>query len=214
MNKYNKFDLRNKVTITQGPYKGKIGLICDILYDENTGRYKYRINTIEDNDYLIDEDDISEGKYHFENFMRSKIRLYDEPMSIYEMAGRLKEVPVKGTKNKKTLIIAVGSDENRGQAHFHVFRNSNDVRDWKNGACICFDKNQYFDHKNHNEILTKDELATVKEYLNKLYPTTRASITNWEHIVDLWNNNGNVPKIDPNILMPQYDYKTITRYKK
>jgi hypothetical protein len=59
----------------------------------------------------------------------------DEP--FVEMAGRLP----RDKSGRCKLVVAVGADE-RNIAHFHVFRSEEDLRAWKNGACLYFTKNK------------------------------------------------------------------------
>lgn len=89
----------------------------------------------------------------------------DNSILLLEMAGRIPGEIFVDKKGKRRLIIAVGSNETRGVAHFHVFRNKVDWRNWKNGACLMFKKNKYFDHKDNSETLTKDELEVVMKCL-------------------------------------------------
>ena len=58
----------------------------------------------------------------------------DNSILLLEMAGRIPGEIFVDKKGKRRLIIAVGSNETRGVAHFHVFRNKVDWRNWKNGA--------------------------------------------------------------------------------
>jgi len=130
--------------------------------------------------------------------------------AFFEMAGRIpEEVKIPNKPKKPGLIIAVGQDE-RDIAHFHVFKTKNDWKNWVNGACLFYDKNAYFDHGRHKETLDRDELNAVVHSLNSQFDGL--PITNWQHIVALWNSNNYNHKIDPNTKMPEYDYDTIKRY--
>lgn len=130
----------------------------------------------------------------------------------YEMAGRIPD-DLKVGKND-ILIVAMGANENRGEAHFHVYRNKKDLKAWKNGACLLFKDNKYFDHGNNRETLTKDELNALMECLKSKPAEGLPGRTYWEYLIYLWNSNNYNFKIAPNIPIQNYDYNTITRYKK
>ena len=130
-----------------------------------------------------------------------------------EMAGRLPDIKVD-KKGKKILIIAIGARENRGEAHFHVYRSETDLEQWKNGACLLFKDNKYFDHADNSEALTRDELFAIVECLkSKPSKNKYPGDTNWEVILGLWNMNNPDWEIDIDTPIPDYDYKTITRYR-
>ena len=127
-----------------------------------------------------------------------------------EMAGRISgRVKVRGKSKDEGLIIAMGADE-RDIEHFHVFRKDADKKAWKNSACLMLKDNSYYDHSDHKETLTKDELDAVIEKLKSLHPDL--GITQWKYLVTLWNDNNERYRIEPNTPMPGYDFKTIRRY--
>lgn len=133
--------------------------------------------------------------------------------AFFEMAGRIPgEIKVK-KKGSDILIVAVGSDEKRGEAHFHVFKNKNDFENWKNGACLCFKENKYFDHDSHKEILAKDEIKVLMDILGSKPDESLPGNTYWQYLIYLWNGNNFDFRIDINTPIQGYDYDTITRYK-
>lgn len=149
------------------------------------------------------QDDIIKNTYG-KDFDVMKIEI-DE--AFVEMAGRLP----RDQSGKCNLVVAVG-DRERKIAHFHVFRSENDKEIWKNGACLFFTENRYYDHSGNTETLTKDELRDLIDLLKKPYKRNR-SITNWQQLVYLWNDNNDRYEIPDDTPMPDYNYKTITRYK-
>lgn len=130
-----------------------------------------------------------------------------------EMAGRIPGQIKVYKKGGDILIIAVGGRENRGESHFHVFRSEKDFKAWKNGACLLFKENKYFDHKDNVETLSKDELATMIQCLKSKPAKDLPGNTYWQYLIYLWNGGNYDWRIDINTPMPNYDYKTITRYK-
>lgn len=137
----------------------------------------------------------------------------DVDEAFFEMAGRIPGELKVYKKGGDILIIAVGADETRGEAHFHVFRSKKDLRAWKNGACLMFKENKYFDHGDNRETLTKDELNTMINCLNSKPAEGLPGETYWQYLIYLWNGNNYDFSIGTNIPMPDYDYETITRYK-
>jgi hypothetical protein len=139
----------------------------------------------------------------------------NDPMDyIYfqEMAGSLPEIKVD-PKGKHILIVAVGSDETRGLPHFHVFRSLEDKKKWRNGACLIFNQNRYFDHDGNNETLTRDELRILDIVLQEKPEKNRLGKNNWQFLLNCWNSSMPDWELDINTPIMHYDYKTITRYK-
>ena len=138
-----------------------------------------------------------------------KIMRNSEP--FFKMAGRIPEEIKVDVKGKHILIVAVGNDENREVAHFHVFRSNNDLKAWKNGACLMFTENKYFDHSKNAETLTANELKAVVAKLKEKPSGEVMGETYWKYLVNLWNIGNYNWQISLNTPMPSYDCKTITR---
>lgn len=140
---------------------------------------------------------------------------HDPANYIYfqEMAGRIPGEIKVYKKGKEILIVAVGADESRGEAHFHIFKSNNDFKAWKNGACLLFKDNRYFDHDTHIDTLSKDEMNALVACLKSKPAEGLIGNSYWQYLINLWNSNNFEFRIDLNTPMPNYDYKTITRYK-
>ena len=132
---------------------------------------------------------------------------------FFEMAGRIPGELKVYDKCGDILIIAVGADETGGEAHFHVFRSKKDLRAWKNGACLMFKENRYFEHGDNRETLTKDELNAVINCLNAKPAEGLPGETYWQYLICLWNGNNYDFRIDLGTPVLDYNYETITRYK-
>ena len=167
------------------------------------------------------EDYIEENqKLYMEGVMRQMIDSGIDPSTnnpedyIYyqEMAGRIPGQVEVDEKEQEIMILAVGGDETGGVAHFHVFRSEKDLRAWKNGACIMFKENKYFDHGDNSETLTKDEMSAMVKCLKSVPDTNLPGSTYWQYLIYLWNGNNFDYSIDINTPMPDYDYRTIERY--
>lgn len=203
----NKFNIGDQVKIL-GHIKqtGIIGIIESIDVESNVApMYSIKDN----NGYCIKN--ISENILEkvemniFEKVMFEQEQSNSE--AFFEMSGRLPRDPSGRCK----LVIAVGGRE-KNIAHFHVFRSEEDKEAWKNGACFFFTENRYYDHRDNAETLTEDELEELVELLKKPYKRNN-SITNWQQLVYLWNDNNDRYEIPDDTPMPNYDYKTIERYK-
>lgn len=207
-----KFNIGDKVKIL-GNIKstGLTGFIESVdMSDDNLPHY----NIVDSNKKMIGyelPENILEAvesnmfeKVMFGNYLDKDVNS-DE--AFMEMAGRLPRDP-SGNCN---LVVAVG-DREKEIAHFHVFRSEADKEIWKNGACLYFTENRYYDHSGNTETLTKDELQDLIDLLKKPYKRNK-SITNWQQLVYLWNDNNDRYEIPDDTAMPDYNYKTITRYK-
>lgn len=131
----------------------------------------------------------------------------EEPVSTFMSALRIGDLI--GKKKEPLGVIAVGGKEGNNIPHFHVFNSRSDADKWFGGACIMIKENRYFNHKNHEGILTKDQISAMVGCLNKVGKT---GLTNWQTLIDAWNRE-NDDDIPINLKMPDYDYKTIKRYK-
>lgn len=124
---------------------------------------------------------------------------------FYEMAGRLPR-DISGNFN---FIVTVGQDE-RTIPHFHIFWNEEDEKKWRNGACLMFTENAYFDHSNNRKTLNRKELAALVSKLKEKHKDSKN--TNWEFLIMLWNANNPNYEISMDTEMPEYEFKTIQRY--
>lgn len=208
------FIVGNKVRVTGGTLKGLEGFIVECGELHNYGYelvdriYKVEVpsrnnNVIEIREGILEHVD---GAFFEECMHGINTELANNPL-LYKMAVR---VP-KDLSGNCNIVIAVGARE-RNIAHFHVFRNEKDYESWKNGACLFLQKNKYYDHSNNTETLTKKELEEVIKILKKKYKRNQ-NITNWEYVVQSWNDYNELYSIPEDTPMPEYDYNTITRYK-
>lgn len=221
-----KFNIGDKVKVIQGKFKDNIGIIQSLNESYYPGQInpKYDVH-LEDgthiNDIPLNEDMLEKVELNsFEQSLLETQMIHSITCDIadneafFEMAGRIPgEVKIPGKPKDPGLIIAVGARENRGEAHFHIYRCKKDLEAWKNGACLLFKENRYFDHALNKETLTEDELNAVIECLKSKPKEGLLGNNNWEYLISLWNSNNYNFRIDLNTPMPNYDYKTITRYK-
>lgn len=124
---------------------------------------------------------------------------------FYEMAGRLP----RDRSGNFNFIVAVGCDEGT-VPHFHVFWNEIDMKGWRNGACLMFTENAYYDYSNNRKTLNRKDLIALVSKLKENRKDIK--ITNWEYLIMLWNDNNEDYEIPMDTEVPDYDYKTIQRY--
>lgn len=91
--------------------------------------------------------------------------------------------------------------------HFHFYKkldiNSGIPNEGRGGGCICIKEPAYFIHGTHQDIMNKKEIQSLIEFLKKQYKNY--SVTNWEYIIGLWNdNNPDCTQIPPGQKIPDY----------
>ena len=182
-----KFKEGKRVTVVSGKEEGRSGVITECA--GSTYPEYHVILDGEDKERIYSDRDLE-----CENIMDMDV----DDTYLAEMAGRLP----RDKSGRCKLVIAVGADE-RNIAHFHVFRSEKDLRAWKNGACLFFTENRYYDHSNNVETLTKDELKELSSILKAQYK--HYGITNWQHLVGLWNDNNDRYEIHEDTPMPDYN---------
>lgn len=122
-----------------------------------------------------------------------------------KFGGIVKKIWVKDHK----IFIAVGTNE-KGPAHFHVFRSEEDLYKWDKSASILLSNNKYFIHPNHSNIkLSDNELDEITSELKLLHPTLHISY--WKFLLTLWNEYNEKYSINTNIKIP--DFILINKYK-
>lgn len=105
----------------------------------------------------------------------------------------------------KGLFIAVEDCSIEQIPHIHVFKKLKDVILWKNGACLLFEENKYFDHLFNHERLNIYDIEIINEFLNNKFIDV---MTQWDLFKESWNSMN-----DTKILINEkieYDYKTIS----
>lgn len=102
--------------------------------------------------------------------------------------------------------------------HFHIVNKSEGF-----DCCVCIFDNYYFDHGNHQSVLSSVQRKTLNEFLSS--PNHDSPyITNWQFIRDIWiaNNrdtdgrNGDYPLNQPDYtnIRPFSEYKTKKKSEK
>lgn len=218
------------VVVTEGKYQGGIGTVeqvrgerclvkidrCvlfdnTVIIDESALRMAELADEYMDDDFELKLEGIRNHLRESDIILEADANLLDYAY-YQEMAGRIPG-QLKVGKKRGILIVAMGANESRGEAHFHVYRSEKDLKAWKNGACLMFKENKYFDHADNKETLTRDEMKTLMECLKSRPSDTLPGKSYWQYLIYLWNGNNSDFEIDIDTPMPDYDYDTITRYK-
>lgn len=219
-----KFKENDRVVIKSGPYTGQCGKykytneICfvetddgkQLLVHESALKFEDLMNEPIDEPVYTDQDEHQLKLECIKNNLMENGIVFTEKTNLldysyyYEMAGRIPGELRVGKKG--ILIVAMGANEDRGEAHFHIFRNKNDWKAWKNGACLLFKENKYFDHANNRETLTRDEMKTLVECLKSKPADDLLGNTYWQFLINLCNQNNYDFRINIDTPMPDYNF--------
>ena len=198
-----KYNIGDKVKITNGYWKDEVGVITEIISEEDEdfpAEYKVKINargkkwplTFDDNNLEKVDDNL------FEEFLNKCQNESDDP--FFEMAT------IKW--GFMSIKLAIYSKEGN-YPHFHFYKNLKPEggipeKDRYGGGCISIEEPKYFSHATHDETMTSKEIKGLIEFL-KDKNKTFDSITNWQYIIGQWNdNNPDQKQLDINISIPEY----------
>lgn len=123
----------------------------------------------------------------------------EDPIRIDEMAriGFLeKTTPCK-------YEIYVMTDDPGKIPHFHI-------RDYKKGGrsgkefhtCIDLTQPKYFHHPGKQDELNRKQLRELVDFLTSKYKGREE--TNWQHVIDAWNDNNSDVELDIHSKIPNY----------
>lgn len=105
------------------------------------------------------------------------------------------------------LEIYIHTDDPGNIPHFHI---RDYVRSGRSGnefhTCIQFNSNKYFHHDGKEDVLNSSQRKELVEFLRSNY-RGRKGYTNWNKLVDDWNDNNSNMNLEEDINMP--DYTTI-----
>ena len=85
--------------------------------------------------------------------------------------------------------------------HFHV--RDKETMGQKFHTYIRIDKAEYFHHTGKEDILNKKERKELVNFLRSNY-RNRENETNWNHLIDLWNDNNSDVEINEDLEIPDY----------
>lgn len=99
--------------------------------------------------------------------------------------------------------IYVMTDDPGKIPHFHI---SDCEKKGKSGSqfhtCIDLTQPRYFHHSGKQDNLTKKQLKELVEFLMSKYKDRNE--TNWQHIIDAWNDNNSDVELSINSKIPNY----------
>ena len=176
-------------TITKNIPNNTHEYLCEVILESSSAR-------------IIPQEDLIHAEYDE--------KYNEEPVSTFMSGLRIPDIV--GKKGQFRCIVAVGGNEGDYIPHFHVFNTKEDFISCHGGACLMFKENKYFNHNKHTGLLTKEQLESI---VNKLKSERKNGETWWEYLVCGWNleNPDTKLPLPENLPMPNYDYKTIKRYK-
>ena len=99
------------------------------------------------------------------------------------------------------IEILIYTDDTGMIPHFH-FKS----RDGLDG-CIRLDKPEYFIHGHHTSILNTKQIRSIVKFLKS--PYKNRGISNWEHLIDSWNDNNSKFEFPEDYLMPDYLHELV-----
>lgn len=97
--------------------------------------------------------------------------------------------------------ILVYTDDPGKLPHFHIRDRS--TKGQKFSTCIRIDEAKYFHHTGKEGVLNKKERKDFVNFLSSNYKN-RENETNWNHLIDLWNDNNSDIEVDENLKIPDY----------
>lgn len=116
---------------------------------------------------------------------------------------RLNEMARVGFVGHKYEIY-VRTNDKGNIPHFHMW----DIETMgdKFHTCIKLTVPEYFHHEGKEGILSSKERRELVKFLESPRKKSRYPITNWEYLIDLWNDNNNSSmNVDPDQEMPDYN---------
>lgn len=108
-----------------------------------------------------------------------------------------------------SIKLAIYGSEGSGYPHFHFFKNLKPEggipESYRSGGgCLAIESANYFIHGGHREKLDSKEIKGLIKFLNEKNKTIK-SVTNWEYIIALWNdNNPDMKQLPLDINIPNY----------
>lgn len=108
-----------------------------------------------------------------------------------------------------SIKLAIYGKEGDGYPHFHFFKGCAPEKgipeNKKNGGgCICIESANYFIHGAHKDTMEPKEIDGLIKFLKAPHKTLK-KITNWEYIVDEWNqNNPDSRQLPIDLPIPNY----------
>lgn len=108
--------------------------------------------------------------------------------------------------------IYVKTDDEETMPHFHI--RDAETKGERFETCVCFEQNRYCLHGEYKDVLTPEQQALLKEYMEslslyKLY--TLPLMRNYEWAADMWNLNNKATQVSlrydsgDDVIIPDYE---------
>lgn len=187
------------VRIVGGRMKGKIGKIEQ--WNQFYEIYSVRVLNSDDVGYVAEEMVMSDNDF-----------VQYESTRLGNVAG---SIDVTGTEYITEQVMDSGVNSiklavygNEGLIpHIHFYKDGHDNIGDGSGA-ICIMEPKYYIHGYHIDKLTEYEMNGIAKFLkSKCLLEDAKGLTNWEYLIESWNESDNVFKIPPNTFIPEYHYE-------
>lgn len=118
----------------------------------------------------------------------------------------LDEMAYKIGVTESSYLIYVNSDDSGFIPHFHYVDETSRGKDKKKGfhTCIRIKESEYFHHTGKEGVLNTKQRKELAEFMKQPFRNPKFNMTNWEFIVQSWNDNNSNETVDENQEMPDY----------
>lgn len=112
--------------------------------------------------------------------------------------------------------IYVKTDDEETTPHFHI--RDAETQGERFETCVCFEQNRYCLHGEYKDVLTPEQQALLKEYMEGLSrhkQHTLSLVCNYEWAVDMWNLNNEATQVTlrygskNKVIIPDYGRMTL-----
>ena len=129
---------------------------------------------------------------------------------LYKYNENIARIGYLGDNDEYELFVE--TDDEETTPHFHI--RDAETKGERFETCICFETNRYCLHGKCKDVLTSEQQALLKEYMESLsqHKIYRLSLMrNYEWVADMWNLNNEATQVtlrynsDDEVIIPDYD---------
>ena len=129
---------------------------------------------------------------------------------LYKYNENIARIGFFGDNDEFELFVE--TDDEETTPHFHI--RDSETQGERFETCVCFETNRYCLHGTYKDILTPEQQALLKEYMEslslyKLY--TLPLVRNYEWAADMWNLNNEATQVSlkydsgDDVIIPDYE---------
>lgn len=129
---------------------------------------------------------------------------------LYKCDENIARIGYFGDNDKYEMYVK--TDDEETTPHFHI--RDTETKGGKFETCVCFETNRYCLHGEYKDVLTPEQQALLKEYMEslslyKLYALPLMRIYEWA--ADMWNINNEATQVSlrydsgDDVIIPDYD---------